>query len=318
MHERLRSLATQPARLAVDPWKPVTSALAVLALLLASTAAHATPVIAKACPGQKAGWSPYLTTKGRQVSYRSRSLTADWDTFCAFHGSDYARDKSHVFFRGRTIPRADAGTFVLAHRFVGKDKQRVYLLGWPAAVEDVRTFQVLGSMMRDSSRLVAKDGRAVYCFKAPSGKVSAPITLKKVRHADPATFRILVYDGDPSYYAKDRQRVYFFDVQSDEHFELVKGAHAKSFRVMGCRESWGYWGKDRRRVFEKRRWLRFVDAGSFSFIGLHYAKDKRHVYRRAGWKVIKGADPRTFHSTRGRGVDAVDRRYQYNGGRRLR
>ena len=48
------------------------------------------------------------------------------------------------------------------------------------------------------------------------------------------------------------------------------------------------------------------------------AKDRRRVYRRADWKVIRGADAKTFHATKGRGVDAVDKRYRYYGGRRLR
>ncbi len=233
--------------------------------------------------------------------------------------SFYKRQGQKIHFEKHLLKGADPKSLCALSSLVAKDRHQVYVLWVPVQVKDVSSFALISGMQRDSSRLAARDKKAVYVVKVSRHRAQkGKNMIREVRGADPRSFRLLINDDDPSYYAVDQRRVYFFDVHGDEHFGVVPKADPGAFTVGVCRGSWGCWGKDRRRAFEGRTPLPFVHVPSFTFVGLYYAKDRRRVYQRKGWQVIKGADTATFQTVRGRGVDAVDKRHQYKSGRRLK
>lgn len=163
----------------------------------------------------------------------------------ADHGeSAYWRDASHVFHDGRVVEGADPATFVAAHRYgYAHDRERVFYRGEVLRDADTASFRLLN----DS---VAADRTHIYFL----GNVI-------LSNADAASFEVL---GSSSY-ARDASKVYALPGSDNGEAQVVVGA----------------------------------DRATFTPMSRGYAKDANHVYtsERGGPVVLEGADAASFKVT---------------------
>lgn len=87
---------------------------------------------------QQVSWNSWNEGSGSS----SRPLTqADRSTFQILRGGFYAKDSSRVFFKGRLVPDANAGTFVAFDQNYAKDGRNAFYYGQRIEGVDAATFQ---------------------------------------------------------------------------------------------------------------------------------------------------------------------------------
>ncbi|OAI56010.1 hypothetical protein AYO49_04980 [Verrucomicrobiaceae bacterium SCGC AG-212-N21] len=180
---------------------------------------------------------------------------------------DFARDATHVFLSGKTIPGADPATFeIFDHRF-SRDARNVYL-GHDVFCGDPAHFS------RVSGNFV-KNGHSVYLItQAGRGEVVSK---------DPANFSEL--SGADSYsFCADRAQVFV-------NGNPIEGAQPASFKVLDG----GYTRDAARTYYFDKPMPDGTDADTLQPLAGGYAKDRGRVYYLG--KVLAGADAATFEIT---------------------
>ena len=251
-------------------------------------------------------------------------MPADPESFVAL-GSGFARDRTHVWFRGSEIAGVDAAAFVALPCEYGHDGVR--LVHRDQVFEgDARSFEVLG----ESGHVpFARDRERVYCYGnvlegADAGSFAIlGAGLEADRHGawaqleritvDRETLRVL--DAD---YACDRERARF-------RGQPLVGPLAGPFVVLGhgyasdgarvfCHGLVQDYGPEGLRVLgpsyavaggKVMYWngeVAEADPATWQYLGYGFGKDARHVY--FDGYVLEDADPATFvleHHVEGRG-----------------
>jgi len=149
------------------------------------------------------------------VQHNSISVISDADplTF-TYLESNYAKDRSKVFYEGKSFPVRDAASFKMLEYGYAKDTLRGYYLQTEIAESDGMTFVNLDNEY-------AKDARSVYFSKVQTGKESGPepVTIT-VPTADVFSFEVLEKG-----YAKDSIRVFYKG-------KPLAGANPETFRML--------------------------------------------------------------------------------------
>lgn len=156
----------------------------------------------------------------------------------------YAKDKYHVFYKGKILPYVDPSTFQL---IIPPDKYtirngKVFFNDIEIKVTSVSNFKDLG------------DGYGTDSF-------NSYYRGNKIPNASSHSFNYL---GNG--YAKDSWKVYY-------NGEKMRDATAMSFKILGD----GY-AKDAWKVFYNGVQIKGADASSFQCLGDGYAKDTWHSY----------------------------------------
>ncbi|MCP3921172.1 MAG: hypothetical protein GY714_01170 [Desulfobacterales bacterium] len=122
-------------------------------------------------------------------------------------------------------------------------------------------------------------------------------------------------DNISSHYFKKSDAVCFYDIHTNQMIKL-EDANPKTFHGYSQRYGFNlFWGKDDKFVYSEGSKIKDADIKTFKYAGWIYAKDINRVYVLGRkWTVIKEADPSTFEVVKGRGIDAVDKKYAYNNG----
>ncbi|HOM24190.1 MAG TPA: DKNYY domain-containing protein [Termitinemataceae bacterium] len=125
----------------------------------------------------------------------------------------------------------------------------------------------------------------------------------------------------PAYFS-DGKKVYYlsWDAQKESPQFIVLNVNVKKFKAYSLYyKGEAFWGTDGKMVYVGSYLVRGADAATFEYLGAGYAKDKNKVYYFWGSEpyVIEEADPESFVMVKGRGVEAIDKNYIYNGGKRI-
>ncbi len=202
----------------------------ILVLLLATAALTACNTGYQQINGQ---WM-YVTLDESQGRRENPIAGADAATFERIERSDFARDRSRVYYQGRVLEGADAATFEHLKGNYWKDRNRVYYFSRPLAGADPGSYRLLRADWGRDNRNVFVGADAVdpkdigtfevvndnwardslWYYPAQYGRYAPIETL------DRATFKIL--DG---VWAKDCCRVYYFN-------RVVEGADPATFEVI--------------------------------------------------------------------------------------
>lgn len=163
--------------------------------------------------------------------YNTPIAGADKVSFHVIHGSEYAKDKRSVYFRGLAVDEADPHTFTALPNGYGKDANRGFYDGQPIQGSDGKTFETLpGGWARDQHDVYAGAEALHACdprtFRNLDGhwhvdSRCAYYGNEKISYADAATFQSL---GDS--YAKDERNVYW-------NGRIILDADPLSFHLTG-------------------------------------------------------------------------------------
>lgn len=214
---------------------------------------------------------------------------ADPDTFRAIRHK-YARDRRHVYYRGRLVTGAQPGFIrVLGGRYA-RDRGSVYCAGNRIEQADWRTFEVLDGVY-------GRDAHNIHVCTTTLEDVHLP-SFRLLRHGHgKAMDRFAVYDGARRMEPCDRA----------------------SFRELDAK-----WQLDGQCVYRYLERQPMIDAASFEVLGKRYVRDRLRVYTTDtidGVVVVAGADPATFREVADAGrygdVHGQDSKGCYAGRRRL-
>jgi hypothetical protein len=120
-------------------------------------------------------------------------------------------------------------------------------------------------------------------------------------------------------YFKDQNAVYFYDLRGNKLHPLP-GANPKTFEGRAVQYGFDlFWGMDAKNVYAGYKRIDKAHRPTFEYVGWVYAKDKNHVYviSNTEWSLIPGADPASFSTVKGRGIDARDDKHGYSMGKRI-
>ena len=197
----------------------------------------------------------------------------------------FSKDANYVYYRDKIIPNADPKTFQYIAGIYLKDKQHIFAYSCLNEMEG--NYSCINMLDRsDSATFVvlnngyAKDSKEVYYGE------------KVVKDADPSTF--VVIDEPFDRFARDSSHVFFYG-------NLIKDADPYTF--IAITES-SYYAKDKSHVWMfggTPVLLPVADPTTFKVLDGLYAKDNSNVYR--GSEIVKNADPRTFSTIVGSGLD---------------
>jgi hypothetical protein len=183
--------------------------------------------------------------------------------------SNYAMDRSHVYFKGRIIKGADPETFVKLHSFFSKDARFVYYNDTRLS-HDPDHFEFLDDSVQKDSIHVYRGGWII--------------------SNDPVHFRFIGALDGVSYY-QDKNGILANSTR-------LPGADVASFKPM----RFGY-SRDAQRVYKMEGMVaRVVEGASpagFQVYNAYYAHDQEQVF----WcgRPISGIDPDSFAILREKG-----------------
>lgn len=199
---------------------------------------------------------------------------------CSGGVTDYVRDKSRVYHRGKPIASADPNTFEFINRYFAKDNTAVYGLDRRITTR-IADFRILGDSQSAAYVAYATDGQR-YFYKdtvlAGEGFEFVPKTYDTVRTSTNVYYRGQLLDVDVKSFeglnpsvsmARDKNRVYY---------RFVAIPEADSATIEQIKES--LW-KDRRAVYLEGREIVGLDPTTvrryppFS----EYTSDDRSVFK---------------------------------------
>lgn len=215
---------------------------------------------------------------------------ADPDSFTFVEYSNYAKDKSFVYFRSEKIEGSHGPSFSTVGIISGyaKDKNQVYFYKKILPQAAPKTFEFIST---DNPMIkVGKDHQHVYH------------DAEIVDGVDAQSFEFIDW-----FYSKDKNHVYY-------DFKPVENADPNTFsKLKGT-----VYYQDKFHVFYKQMMLPGSDPKSFktlnrnnSFTG--YARDEKQIYFYE--KIIQGADLETFEATEL--FNAKDKNYKYEKDQRM-
>lgn len=234
----------------------------------------------------------------------------------------------HYLADGKTpLAAADAATFVphirCPHPYrygidLAADKNAFYLHGKRILFGRASKSKLVACFSNGDCMHLVLHGDTLYRINENAKRVQRVATVGK-GIAPVATGDDAIAPG----YFRDGKRVYFYDIHNNKLQALddVSRAH---FQGHVARYSFSlYWGQDGRLVYVGHQRIRGADAKSFEYLGWVYAKDSSRVYQlradtEPGWFAIAGADPKSFHPVKGRGIDACDNKRCYSRGKPAR
>jgi hypothetical protein len=240
---------------------------------------------------------------------------------CSERVTDYVRDKSRVYYKGKPITGADPDAFEFINRYFAKDGTAVYGLDQRITTR-VADFRILGDSRSATYGVYATDGQR-YFYKdtilAGEGFEFVPKTYEVVRTSTAVYSRGKVLDVDVKSFeglipsvsmTRDKNHVYY-------HFAAIPGADPATIEQIK-----GHLWKDKRAVYQQGREIvgldpatartfpldsrftaddRFVfrmhqkidrDPATFTVLQYPYSKDKNGVYYND--EKIGAADPDSF------------------------
>lgn len=222
-------------------------------------------------------------------------IGADPKTFEIIN-DDFAKDKTHVYSKGKVLEDSDSSTFVVGA--IPKDKFNVYLLLtcedniWDQCYRKVQgadpaTFEpFLGGLHKDKSQIF--------------------YGIKAIPDADMETFAL--HDGGKYGYSYWYDKNYTF-VMTYDGIGIIKEKCNNLDRIGG------YYLKCDNKVYYGDRLLVGADVNTMIPVGVtgNYAKDSKSVY--FDGEIVVGADAATFNI--GDGINAKDKNYIYRFGKRV-
>ena len=141
---------------------------------------------------------------------------ADGSAF-VYAGNGYGYDKNHVFFQHLLVKEADPATFTVMFNNTGRDANHIFVREKCAdTVKDVKTFE----MVFIKEEQFGKDSEQIYVLR-----YTPPHPLLPFPGADPETFDVV---GD--YYAKDKNKVYYYSYHADQ-IRVLENAAPSTFML---------------------------------------------------------------------------------------
>lgn len=237
--------------------------------------------------------------------------------------SNYKKDDNYVYYGTDTVVGADPNTFEIINEEFAKDKIHVYSKGRVLEDSDSNTF-VIDPIPHDKSNvyllLTCENNQWAQCYRKVNGADSA--TFKIIGHgfgkdksnvfyhteivpeADTTTFTI--HDGGKYGYTYGYDKNYIF-VAGYDRAGVIK-EKCNNFDQIG-----GYYLKCDDKIYYVDKLLTGADSNTFTPVGVtaNYAKDSKIVY--FDGEVVAGADAATFDI--GDGINARDKDHVYRYGK---
>jgi hypothetical protein len=171
---------------------------------------------------------------------------ADATSFERLGRSEFARDRSRVYYRGSVLEGADAGSFEHLKGSYWRDANRVYYFDHPLPGSDPVSYRLL----RDDW---GRDDHNVYVGADP------------VNPKDISSFEIINAN-----WARDSQ--WYYPAQNGRHIPITELDRA-TFQVLD-----GGWAKDCCRVYYYDRIVEGADPESFEVVNDFRGRDKNYYY----------------------------------------
>ena len=189
-------------------------------------------------------------------------VEADRTTFVPLSGN-YAKDKTHVFYRNEVISNADPETFETLSWYYAKDKNHIYQYEKIVDDVDMKSFIPMKGYF-------GKDQRHVYCYE------------KIVKNLNPSTFKIY-----SDAYIGDDKTILWYGSNCYGEPEMLLNPDIPTFTVLGYT-----YAKDKQHVYYYSKVMEDADPTTFQHLDFYFDKDKDTVYH-FGQK-IDGADTASF------------------------
>jgi hypothetical protein len=165
---------------------------------------------------------------GSGGAYTSKIQEADPESFVALKGSDYAKDKNHVYYHSRVVKDADPETFIALSEWFGKDKKQAFYGEYSFEVQDVEALEVYPLEKRT---MYLRDGIDYY-------NVTSPMEVENYKQ-----FRIIRTSNGFSDYTTDGVHFWYdgdkIDVADMDSFRVIDRYYAQD-------KLFYYWGGERR------------------------------------------------------------------------
>lgn len=134
-----------------------------------------------------------------------------------YAGQNYAYDKDNVFYQNELMQNADRATFQVLHTDIGRDKENVFVRSMRTSnIKDNASFEIISIQ----DQIFGKDKYQIYTLR-----YSPPHPLVPFPNADIETFEVV---GE--YYAKDKNRVYYYHYHVD-NILVLEGANPQNFKL---------------------------------------------------------------------------------------
>lgn len=146
--------------------------------------------------------------------YKWNKITDADGATLKYAGHHFAFDKEHVFCEGKLIHGANRKTFSPIASFIGRDSKNVYVRTMSATnIRDIESFEIITI----NDELFGKDSKQIYNISYGNN----PLT--PFPNADLETFEPV-----GSYYAKDKNQVYYYSYHIDQIL-VLEGAIPATF-----------------------------------------------------------------------------------------
>lgn len=226
---------------------------------------------------QKDGKIYYRESSGGMQTTPVLVPQADPDTFRTLRHK-YARDRHHVYYRGKVVQGAQPGYIRVLAPAYARDRRSAYCAAQSIPGADPRTFRLIGG------EGYATDGTRIYWCTTTLPGAHLP-SFRLLQHHSPAAIdRAAVYHGG--------QRV-----------DICRRA---TFREIDAE-----WQIDGQCVYRYLERQPQIDAATFQVLGKMYVRDRSRIYTvdvLSGVVVaVEGADPATFREL----ADASNHGYPY-------
>jgi hypothetical protein len=227
--------------------------------------------------------------------------------------SDFARDKSHVYWRGLIIPGADPISIKALGAERSRDKNHMYEKLRAFSDDPAHYKHWIGDLYIDTNHIYwgtvilsdepqnlrfksAADSSSMTYFADSKGVFAS--NGMRLDSVDAATFKAL-----PGLYSADEKHVYVFDVLE---LKIIEGADPASFKLIG-----GKYAVDRNQAYWHFAAIPNSDPDTFEKINDLYAKDSKQAYYKE--KPIPDSDPQTFAIFRDEITCSRDKNHAYYG-----